>query len=294
VINRKPLTSLLAFTLIVLCCTTSGCSRRSFLLNPHSDFNMAFEGRGGGAGRAVVLAGTVGRYLAETQKIELVTPDAELQKAWESLVTFCASIRCELVSSSITTRAEDSTPTASISLRVVPEDAGKLFAEAEKFGKITQHTTEREDKTTAVIDTEAKIKNLTGFRDNLRNMLGKPSATVKDLVEIQQQLMETQSQLDSETAQRKVLAKETEKIFVQLLLRVPRNASTVSSWSQVANAFRQSGAIVAESTASVITTIVAMIPWLIFILPVFWLVRKLWRRSRRRRATVPAAPPATL
>jgi hypothetical protein len=292
--NRKSVASLLTVSLIVLCCATSGCSRRSFLTNPHPDFNMAFEGAAGSEGRAVVLAGTVGRYIAETQKIELVTHDSELQKAWESLVTFCGSIRCELVSSSITTRAEDSTPTGSISLRVIPEDAGKLFAAAEKFGRITQHTTEREDKTTAVIDTEAKIKNLTSFRDNLRNMLGKPSATVKDLVEIQQQLMETQSQLDSETAQRKVLTNETEKIFVQLLLRVPRNASTVSSWSQIGKAFRQSGSILAESTASVITTIVAIIPWLIFILPAFWLARKLWRRSRRRRATVSAAPAATL
>ena len=40
-------------------------------------------------------------------------------------------------------------------------------------------------KTTAVVDTEARIKNLTGFRDNLRAMLAKPSATVKDSVDIQ-------------------------------------------------------------------------------------------------------------
>src|SRR5215510_11522153 len=88
------------------------------------------------------------------------------------------------------------------------------------LGKIAQHTTEREDKTTAVIDTEAKLKNLTSFRDNLRAMLGKPSATVKDLVEIQQQLTETQSELDSETAQRKILANETEKIAVKISFRV--------------------------------------------------------------------------
>jgi cob(I)alamin adenosyltransferase len=262
-------------------------------MNPRTEAYLEFAGAEGSAGRAVVLAGTVGRYIAETQKIELVTPDSELQKAWGSLVTFCGSIRCELVSSSITTKAEDSTPTGSISLRVVPEDAGKLFAEAEKFGKITRHTTEREDKTTAVIDTEAKIKNLTSFRDNLRNMLGKPSATVKDLVEIQQQLMETQSQLDSEAAQRKVLANETEKIFVQLLLRVPRNASTVSGWGQIGNAFRRSGSILAESTASVIETVVAIIPWLIFILPAIWLARKLWRRSRRRPPSASVAPTAT-
>jgi Domain of unknown function (DUF4349) len=68
------------------------------------------------------------------------------------------------------------------------------------------------DKTTSVIDTDAKIKNLTAFRDSLRTMLMKPSVTVKDSIDIQQQLTDVQSQLDSETSARKILANETEKI----------------------------------------------------------------------------------
>src|SRR5215510_10790285 len=106
------------------------------------------------------------------------------------------------------------------------------------LGKIAQHTTEREDKTTAVIDTEAKLKNLTSFRDNLRGMLNRPSATVKDLVEIQQQLTETQSELDSETAQRKILANETEKIAVEISFRVERPGESKGGLRQVWEAFK--------------------------------------------------------
>ena len=208
----------------------------------------------------------------------------------KSLLAFCGTIQCEVVSSSVTTRAEDSTPSGSVSLRVSPQDAGKLFAQAEKLGKMAQHITEREDKTTAVIDSEAKIKNLTAFRDNLRSMLAKPAATVKDLVEIQQQLMETQSQLDSETAQRKVLANETEKVLVELSFRTPRSAGTASAWIQIANAFRQSGQVLADSTAAVIATVVAIIPWLILILPGLWLIRKIWRKLRQNRPVTPPTP----
>ena len=238
----------------------------------------------------VALAASPQRYIAETHKFEVIAPEAELEKSVESLLAFCATIQCEVVSSSVTTRAEDSTPSGSISLRVAPQDAGKLFAQAEKLGKIAQHTTEREDKTTAVVDSEAKIKNLTTFRDNLRSMLAKPSATVKDLVEIQQQLMETQSQLDSETAQRKLLANETEKILVEFSFRVPRNAANASSWTQIGNAFRQSGQVLADSTAAVIITVVAIIPWLILILPLLWLARKIWRKLRRNRPIAPTSP----
>jgi Domain of unknown function (DUF4349) len=237
----------------------------------------------------VALAASPQRYIEETHKFEVIASEAQLEKSVESLLAFCATIQCEVVSSSVTTREEDSTPSGSISLRVAPQDAGKLFAQAEKLGKIAQHTTERENKTTAVVDSEAKIKNLTAFRDNLRSMLAKPSATVKDLVEIQQQLMETQSELDSETAQRKILANETEKVRVELSFRVPRNAANASSWTQIGNAFRQSGQVLADSTAAVIITVVAIIPWLILILPLLWFARKIWRRFRRNRPTLTPA-----
>src|SRR5207237_9182415 len=97
-------------------------------------------------------------------------------------------IQCELVTSSITTRAGSSPPSGIISLRVAPEDLKKLLGSVEKLGKILEHTTDREDKTTVVVDTEAKIKNLTTFRDNLRAMLATPPATLNDLVQSRQQL----------------------------------------------------------------------------------------------------------
>jgi cob(I)alamin adenosyltransferase len=232
------------------------------------------------------------RYIAERDKLEIITPESDLQKSWESAVAFCSTIQCEVVSSSITTRTGDSVPSGGISLRVVPEDLKKLFAHVEKLGKIAQHTTAREDKTTAVVDTEAKIKNLTSFRDNLRAMLAKPSATTKDLVEIQKQLTDTQSELDSETAQRKILANETEKIAVEISFRVERSRENARGLAQVWNALRESGSILADSTASLITTIVAIIPWLILILPGVWLLVKAWRTLKLRRNRTVSPPPS--
>jgi hypothetical protein len=208
-------------------------------------------------------------------------------------VAFCGTIQCEVVSSSITTRTGDSVPSGAISLRIVPEDLQKLLAFIQKLGKVAQHTTEREDKTAIVVDTEAKIKNLTSFRDNLRAMLAKPSATVKDLVEIQKQLTDTQAELDSQTAQRKILANETEKIAVDVSFRVQRS-SRAGAFAEIRNALRESGEVLADSTASLITTIVVVIPWLILIVPVVWLMAKAWGKLRRRRnGTVSARPHST-
>lgn len=231
------------------------------------------------------------RYIAERHKLEIIASEAELQKSWDSTVAFCGTIQCEVVSSTITTRTGDSVPSGTISLRVAPEDLKKVLTYTEKLGKLAQHTTEREDKTTVVVDTEAKIKNLTTFRDNLRGMLSKPSATVKDLVEIQKQLTDTQAELDSETTQRKILANETEKIAVEISFRVERRDGS-GGMAQIWNALRESGSIFADSTASLITTIVAIVPWLVLIVPGVWLVVRVWRKVKRSRSQNSSPPPS--
>jgi hypothetical protein len=229
------------------------------------------------------------RYIAERHKLEIIAPESDLQKSWESTVAYCGTLQCEVVSSSITTRAGDSMPSGIISLRVAPDDLKRLMGSVEKLGKIVQHNTEREDKTTVVVDTEAKIKNLSSFRDNLRAMLSKPAATLKDLVEIQKQLTDTQSELDSETAHRKILANETDKIAVEISFRVERSSRNAVGFAQIWNALRESGSILADSTASLITTIVAIVPWLVLILPLVWLLAKTWGilKLRRNRTVSP-------
>jgi len=266
---------------------SSGCSKKAAQSTPQSYFVSAFAGP----------ATDARRFIAISHKLQIVAAESQLQKSWESVSNFCSTIHCEILNSSITSRTRDSQPSASITLRVAPEDLPKLMEHLEKQGTIVQHTTESEDKATAVVDTEARIKNLTGFRDNLRAMLAKPSATVKDSVDIQQQLTEVQSNLDSETAQRKILANETEKVAVVISFRIERTADGGGGFNVIGDALRESGSVLAESIAQLITVVVAVIPWLIVILPLLWLLRKRWRKYRKsRRADQPPTnpPPAAV
>ena len=259
--NRK----LAALILGGLLLTATGCEKRSASLPPPPASMMS-------------MSALPQRFIAESHEIEIVTPESDLQKSWESVVAFCSAIQCEVLSSKITTRTGDLVPSGTISLRVAPQDLTKLFAHVQKLGKIAEHTTAREDKTTVVLDTDAKVKNLTSFRDNLRAMLAKPSVTVKDLIEIQQQLTDTQSQLDSETAQRKILANETEKIAVNISFRVEESRGSAGGFAEIRDALRESGSVLADSTATLITVIFAVIPWLILIVAALWLLAKAWRK----------------
>jgi hypothetical protein len=220
------------------------------------------------------------RLIAVRHKLEILSSDSELSKALESVLSFCGTIQCEVIRSSLTARTRDSSASGSIAMRVAPQDFPKLFAQVEKQGNIVQHTTESEDKTSAVVDTEAKLKNLTAYRDSLRAMLGKSGVTVKDLVEIQEKLTDVQSQLDSETATRKLLANETEKIALDINFFVERTSRRRSGSAPIWDAIRDSGSNLGESLATLIMVSVAVIPWLVVFVLAMWFLRKLWRKRR--------------
>jgi len=231
------------------------------------------------------------RFIAVKHKLEILAPDSEIPRAWESTVNFCGTIQCVVMASSITTKTRDTTASGSMVLRVIPEDLKKLFDHVQKLGNIVQHVTESEDKTAAVVDTDAKIKNLTSFRDSLRAMLARPSVTVKDFVEIQKQLTEVQSELDSETAQRKILANETEKVAVEITFAAERASQHASAFTPIWEALRESGSDMAVSVAWLISAIVTVIPWLVLVVPVCWLLAKLWHKLRRKPSGLPPAKP---
>ncbi|MGH9866084.1 MAG: DUF4349 domain-containing protein [Candidatus Acidiferrales bacterium] len=269
---------------------TTGCEKKA-AMSPATPSSLARLRMMGMSVQA--YAASPQRFIAETHKLEVITPESELEKSWASAIAFCGTMQCEVLSSSITTRVSDSEPTGTMSLRVAPQDLNKLLAHVEKLGKVAQHTTQREDKTADVVDADARLKNLTSFRDNLRAMLAKPSATVKDLVEIQQQLTDTQAQLDSESTLRKILANETEKIAMEISFRVDKPSGNTGGFAEIWTALRESGSVLADSTASLITVIVTVIPWLILIVPGVWFLRRMWRNLRRNRSRATPPPAAT-
>jgi len=231
------------------------------------------------------------RFIAVRHKIAVLSTEADLPKSWESIVKYCATIQCEVTSSNLTARTRDLSASGTITMRIAPQDFPKMFLQAEKQGNIVQHTTQTEDKTSNVVDTEAKLKNLSAYRDSLRTMLSKPSVSVKDLIEIQEKLSEVQSELDSESATRKILANETEKISVEITFLVERPSHSRSGFAPIWDAIRDSGSNLGESLATLIMVVIAVIPWLLVLVPTIWLLARLWRKFRVKR-TQPSATSA--
>lgn len=281
---------------VVLC---AGCAHKAATYEKATALAVS-EGRqasfgallvsGGGGGTDAVFAAS--RFVAVRHKLEIVEASSGLAKSIEAVVAFCGTIQCEVLSSSVTSETAVLSPSGNIAARVAPQDLNKFLDFVGKQGKIAQHSTESEDKTAAVVDVEARLKNQTDFRDSLRKMLTKPGVSVADLLQIQEKLAEAQAELDSEATQRKVLANETEKVYVEIAFHAEQRTISRGAFTSVSEALRDFGSVLGDSLAALITAVAAIIPWLIVIFPGLWLLIKAVRRFRERRRAAKAATPA--
>jgi hypothetical protein len=222
------------------------------------------------------------RYIAVRYHFTVETSEAGLEKAWESMIGFCENIHCDIMESTINKKTPYSPPSGNIVLRVLPENLKPLMEHIHKVGKVVSQNTESEDKTTTVIDVEAKIKNTTEFRNRLRSMLTTRTGTLKDVVEVEKELSKVQSELDSLVASRKALANETEKIAVTIDFRPEPSVAETGAFAPIASAWHQMGRVFAGSIAAILTFIVAVIPWLVLIIPGLWFLPKLFRKVFRK------------
>ena len=255
-----------------------------------SELAVRSSGGGGFGSGGVVLAAP--RFVAVRHRLEIVEASSGLAKSVEAVVAFCGTIQCEVLSSSVTNETAVLSPSGNIAARVAPPDLNRFLEFVGKQGKIAQHSTESEDKTAAVIDVEAKLKNQTDFRDSLRRMLARPGVSVADLLQIQEKLAEAQAELDSEATQRKVLANETEKVYVEIAFRAEQRPISRGAFASVGEALRDFGSDFGDSLAALISAVAAIIPWLIVIIPGLWFVGRAVRRLRERRRAAKAAGPA--
>ena len=54
------------------------------------------------------------RYVAVIHHFEIIEPSGSLERSWQALAEYCATVQCEIVSSNINTQVENVTPSGLI------------------------------------------------------------------------------------------------------------------------------------------------------------------------------------
>ncbi|MES2500619.1 MAG: DUF4349 domain-containing protein [Pseudomonadota bacterium] len=222
------------------------------------------------------------KYIALRHHLQIETAVETMQESFDAAVKHCEALNCQLISANYNRETTYSPPSASLSVRVPSRNISVFFSGLAKSGEILRHGRDSEDKTIQVVDADARIKNLTDLRDRLRLMLADKTAKFKDIIDIERELANTQSELDSIVSVRKMLALETDLIAVNIDFSARQGITEQGFFAPVARAIKNAGQVMMESFAAVITFVVGLIPWLIIGLPLIWLVRKYWIKLKSK------------
>lgn len=222
------------------------------------------------------------KYIALRHHLQIETPANEMQTAFDATVKHCEALNCQMLSAQYQRETPYSPPSASLSVRVPPRSVEIFLTGLAKSGEIMQHGREAEDKTNQVVDTDARIKNLTELRDRLRVMLADKSAKFKDIIDVERELANTQSQLDSFNSMRKILAQETDLVAMNINFVAKQGITEQGFFAPVVSALKNAGHVLIESFAAVITFVVATLPWVLLGIVSGFLLRKLWLKVKAK------------
>ncbi|WP_137936134.1 DUF4349 domain-containing protein [Chitinivorax sp. B] len=220
------------------------------------------------------------RYLAIRHHLTIESDPVDLEKAWQAAQAKCLALGCEILSAGLQRNEADRLPSAELSLRIPPKNVTAFFETLKQGGHIQSQQTTTEDKTDAVVDVEARLKNYTELRDRLRQMITNKDGKLADVLAVHKELANTQAEIDHMTGMRKVLANETEKVAIDVQFVPIRSIAERGVWTPLGDAWQRSGYNFTSGLADVLHFVTSAIPWLLLIAPAVWL----WRRRRKARS----------
>jgi glycine cleavage system regulatory protein len=265
-----PLRRAAAIMLLAL----TGCSQAPFRGNADISPGAAVQQFKFGGGTSF------GALSAIAHRFTLVVPSAEIEAVQEKNSAECVKLGCNILSSSIN-RSDRGSVSASMSIRIKP-DAYDAFAAALAAppARIRKHSQTADDLAAPVLDAEKRMAAKTALRERLTALLNDQSTkTAADLIAIEKELSEAQSEIENFTAQLESTYAGTTAGYGGL------------DFVPLHDAVMDVGQTVIRSLSWLIYCLAAVGPWLPVVVVVWWAIRRSVRRrqSLRSAVSVPSA-----
>ncbi|MDH5824430.1 DUF4349 domain-containing protein [Luteimonas sp. RD2P54] len=170
-------------------------------------------------------------------------------------------------------------PSASITVRIVPEGVEPMIALAGEGAELGERSTRAEDLAVVVRDNALARDRLQRELRRLEEFQQRPDLAVADMIALSERMAATQAQL--EAAEREA-AQHRRRIDTQLLSLDFRPPDGQAGRSEIGQALRDFGATLSMGTAWTIRALAFLIPLAALLVVVVLAVRR-WRRRGARR-----------
>jgi len=168
-------------------------------------------------------APTVATKVIKTGTVDLQVGRGKLSPAVDQLTSLAGGLGGYVADTS--TNEVGPAPTADMTLRVPADQFESLLARAQGLGKPTSVTTAGQDVTSAYVDLTAQIQALVDTRTQYLQIMAK-ATTIGDILSVEQQLSDLQTQLDQLQGQQMVLADQTS--FGTLTVHLSESGSSLA------------------------------------------------------------------
>ncbi len=220
-----------------------------------------------------------GKYLAYEHSVTVDAAEPEIKPLLDKLVTACqadVANQCTLLASGVEGGRQSS---AHVRVRIKREGVEKLIALAATGGEVASRNTAAEDLEGPIRDNAKRLEMLRSYREKLLALESKAGNNAEALIKLSQELATVQSELESATG---VEARLMERVNMDLLNISIQSRSQRGFWSPVKRATSDFASNLSEGIASAITGIAYLLPWALILFVAGAVVRKIWRRTRRK------------
>ena len=228
-------------------------------------------------------------YLAYKYDYATRLPHGSIQSVMGKHIESCQQAgrsKCEVLLSNLSERSKTNVR-ANFSFRADPKWLDGFFTQMQtdvenENGKIVSNTVSVEDLTTAILDSDARLKAQLTLRDRFKSLLETQDGDLADLLAVESELARVQGEIESATAVLKALQSRVSMSRVEIRYVSENVAVNSGTFYEVSYAFKNFLGNTMDGLGSVIVFVAFMLPWFIFIfLPSFFLIRRFWRRRKK-------------
>lgn len=168
-------------------------------------------------------------------------------------------------------------------LRIPADRIGPVGKAAFALGKVLSESSQVEDVTKEFADLESKLAVRQQAAARVRELLRQQTGNLKEVLEAEKELTRLQEEIEGFEGERRFTRHQVRFVTLRVSVEEPETLSLTraSSWSVLREAVAGAALLLAESLATLLRVLLALLPWALVIALAAWLVRL------RRRSTVP-------
>lgn len=200
---------------------------------------------------------------------------------------------CQVIGSN-TMRSGQDTAVSELTLRASPTwIAGfraRLASEAEAAdGRVASSSTESEDLTRALVDTEARLRAQTTLRDRLQSLLATRSGSLEELLKVESELARVQGEIDAVQSNLAVMRKRVATARLTISYVAEGQLAPDGTFRPVSDAVDGATGAFMISVAALIWVFAFLLPVALIVVPLVWWGLKR-RKAKARSRSAPFIP----